>query len=178
MIAGGGRGEEEGRTALALLRFFLVPKTCSRFSRRVENEWELAQDGTVESSSGNQALKRERGQGWFHFLSVQLKVTTSRRNINHHIWLMPIVMKVMTTTPSTPLKTPSVNAARYVYVLPPPFIVPDATCAVRVGRHMFVGISERTNEAGARFLAKVFGPSLPVIPIPVVRKEASRSALR
>lgn len=35
---------------------------------------------------------------------------------------------------------------------------------------MFVGISERTNEAGAAALAKAFGPSLPVIPVPVVRK--------
>lgn len=35
---------------------------------------------------------------------------------------------------------------------------------------MFVGISERTNKAGAAALAKAFGPSLPVIPVPVVRK--------
>ena len=34
---------------------------------------------------------------------------------------------------------------------------------------MFVGISERTNEAGAAFLAKAFGSSLPVIPVQVVR---------
>ena len=33
---------------------------------------------------------------------------------------------------------------------------------------MFVGISERTNEAGAAALAKAFGASLPVIPVPVV----------
>ena len=33
---------------------------------------------------------------------------------------------------------------------------------------MFVGISERTNEAGAAALSKAFGASLPVIPVPVV----------
>ena len=33
---------------------------------------------------------------------------------------------------------------------------------------MFVGISERTNEAGAAALSKAFGASLPVIPIPLV----------
>lgn len=43
-------------------------------------------------------------------------------------------------------------------------------CWVRhQGRHMFVGISERTNQAGAAALAKAFGASLPVIPVPVVR---------
>ena len=39
------------------------------------------------------------------------------------------------------------------------------------GRHMFVGISERTNEAGAAALAKAFGASLPVIPVPVVSEK-------
>ena len=34
---------------------------------------------------------------------------------------------------------------------------------------MFVGVSGRTNEAGAAFLAKAFGSSLPVIPVQVVR---------
>lgn len=42
------------------------------------------------------------------------------------------------------------------------------------GRHMFVGISERTNEAGAAALAKAFGASLPVIPVPVVSDGTSR----
>ena len=37
---------------------------------------------------------------------------------------------------------------------------------------MFVGISERTNEAGADFLSKAFGASLPVIPVPVVSDSA------
>lgn len=37
---------------------------------------------------------------------------------------------------------------------------------------MFVGISKRTNEAGAASLAKAFGSSLPVIPIPVVRERS------
>ncbi|CAM9495751.1 unnamed protein product [Ectocarpus sp. 4 AP-2014] len=48
---------------------------------------------------------------------------------------------------------------------------PDARCdggdVLFTGRHMFVGISERTNKAGAAALAEAFGPSLPVIPVPV-----------
>ncbi|CAM9878285.1 unnamed protein product, partial [Choristocarpus tenellus] len=32
---------------------------------------------------------------------------------------------------------------------------------------MFVGLSERTNEAGVAALKKVFGPSLPVVPVQV-----------
>lgn len=36
---------------------------------------------------------------------------------------------------------------------------------------MFVGISERTNEAGAAALAEAFGASLPVIPVPVVSEQ-------
>eukprot|EP00752_Nemacystus_decipiens_P005765 g5214.t1 len=48
---------------------------------------------------------------------------------------------------------------------------PGAQCdggdVLFTGRHMFVGISDRTNEAGAAALAKAFGASLPVIPVPV-----------
>ncbi|CAM9480004.1 unnamed protein product [Pylaiella littoralis] len=48
---------------------------------------------------------------------------------------------------------------------------PEARCdggdVLFTGRHMFVGISERTNQAGAAALAKAFGASLPVIPVPV-----------
>ncbi|CAM9852987.1 unnamed protein product, partial [Laminaria digitata] len=48
---------------------------------------------------------------------------------------------------------------------------PEALCdggdVFFTGRHMFVGISERTNEAGAAALSKAFGASLPVIPVPV-----------
>ncbi|CAM9854015.1 unnamed protein product [Ascophyllum nodosum] len=48
---------------------------------------------------------------------------------------------------------------------------PEACCdggdVLFTGRHMFVGVSGRTNEAGAAFLAKAFGSSLPVIPVQV-----------
>lgn len=55
-----------------------------------------------------------------------------------------------------------------LYQLPPHFF------SNRPGRHMFVGISERTNEAGAAALSKAFGASLPVIPVPVVSEWTKR----
>ncbi|CAM9555610.1 unnamed protein product [Discosporangium mesarthrocarpum] len=48
---------------------------------------------------------------------------------------------------------------------------PEAFCdggdVLFTGRHMFVGLSERTNEAGVAALRKAFGPSLPVLPVQI-----------
>ncbi|KAG5177493.1 hypothetical protein JKP88DRAFT_196497 [Tribonema minus] len=41
----------------------------------------------------------------------------------------------------------------------------DGGDVLYTGRHMFVGLSKRTNAAAARCLQRAFGPSLPVVPI-------------
>lgn len=65
------------------------------------------------------------------------------------------------------LKTrPSLKSINMVHMEDPEALC-DGGDVLFTGRHMFVGISKRTNEAGAAALAKGFGSSLPVIPVPV-----------
>lgn len=45
------------------------------------------------------------------------------------------------------------------------------------GKHMFVGISERTNKAGAAALTAAFGPSLRVVTVPVASHPAVQADL-